>query len=277
MKNLLPYLVVLLFLMPAKIFGQKVIYFNRGFERVKSIKTADFYQIAEERKDKKYTITRYSADSVLVMRGVATETYFWGYDGDFVFYSYGHKRSEGVYKKDRKEGMWKYYNDSGTLEKERFYRNGSLDSIEINFYTSGEVRSKTGYANGKFMYDTYFNKDGQIEDNPFKEITDTAAFIPTRFKGDIDNYFYQSMSIPGDDLIEGTRNMELFSFAIDTTGEVVDFDIVKSISPKFDHEFYRLFSLMPKWEPATKNGKPIKTFIVFPYRFDVPIAHHFSQ
>ena len=55
-------------------------------------------------------------------------------------------------------------------------------------------------------------------------------------------------------------------FQINEDGTISNAKIARPIHPLFDNEALRIVSIMPKWSPATRNGKPIKT------RYSLPIS-----
>jgi outer membrane biosynthesis protein TonB len=48
-------------------------------------------------------------------------------------------------------------------------------------------------------------------------------------------------------------------FTIEKDGSLSEFEIIKSLNPVLDNEWLRVLKLMPKWRPAIKRGKLIKT------------------
>ena len=59
------------------------------------------------------------------------------------------------------------------------------------------------------------------------------------------------------------------AFIVEPTGKITDARILKSAAPQLDHEALRVIHLMPKWIPATKNGKPIKAQVTLPIVFEL--------
>ena len=57
------------------------------------------------------------------------------------------------------------------------------------------------------------------------------------------------------------------SFVVESDGSLSDFKILKGISKSLDEEALRVVRSMPKWQPATKDGKPIATRMSVPIRF----------
>jgi len=70
------------------------------------------------------TVTKYNSTGKVILianydNGIVT--------GEFQkFYNDGVLKSKGLYNKMKKEGLWKYYNEAGDLEKEELYKNGEL-------------------------------------------------------------------------------------------------------------------------------------------------------
>ncbi len=64
--------------------------------------------------------------------------------------------------------------------------------------------------------------------------------------------------------IEGSVFVE---FIINTDGKAVDAKILRSLTPECDAEVLRIVSILPLWQPATKDGKPIATRFVLPVQF----------
>lgn len=57
------------------------------------------------------------------------------------------------------------------------------------------------------------------------------------------------------------------SFVVESDGSLSDFKILKGVSKSLDEEALRVVRSMPKWQPATKDGKPIAARMSVPIRF----------
>ncbi len=59
----------------------------------------------------------------------------------------------------------------------------------------------------------------------------------------------------------GTRQTAVLEFTVCEDGEVCDVVVLNrdKISPIFEKEVLRVMSRSPKWEAATKDGKPVRT------------------
>jgi hypothetical protein len=59
---------------------------------------------------------------------------------------------------------------------------------------------------------------------------------------------------------------------IDSTGKVYEWDILNSINYEIDEAALKMAKNMPKWNPATQNGLPVKSTLVIPIQIgDAPV------
>ena len=59
------------------------------------------------------------------------------------------------------------------------------------------------------------------------------------------------------------------SFFIEKDGSISHVKVDHGISPELDKEAIRVVKLMPKWEPATQRGKPIRIATLLPVKFSL--------
>lgn len=58
-------------------------------------------------------------------------------------------------------------------------------------------------------------------------------------------------------------------FVIDKDGTLTAFSIIKDIGGGCGKEVLRLLKAMPKWEPATQRGIPVRVQFTLPIKFDM--------
>ncbi len=56
-------------------------------------------------------------------------------------------------------------------------------------------------------------------------------------------------------------------FIVSEKGKVENVKILRGVSDLLDKEAYRVISQSPQWEPAIKDGKPVKVVYTFPVVF----------
>jgi TonB family protein len=58
-------------------------------------------------------------------------------------------------------------------------------------------------------------------------------------------------------------------FIINENGEICNFQILDKKGFGLDEESIRVISLLPKWQPALKNNKPVKSFFILPVSYKI--------
>jgi antitoxin component YwqK of YwqJK toxin-antitoxin module len=61
----------------------------------------------------------------------------------------GKKNAEGKYVKEKKDSLWKFYDDLGILISSETYKNGSKQGLSKVYFPNGKVSDETTYANDK--------------------------------------------------------------------------------------------------------------------------------
>lgn len=59
----------------------------------------------------------------------------------------------------------------------------------------------------------------------------------------------------------------IVSFSIDESGEMKNIRVLRDIGDKTAFEIIRVLRLLPKWQPAMRNGKPFATTLKLPFKF----------
>ena len=58
-------------------------------------------------------------------------------------------------------------------------------------------------------------------------------------------------------------------FTVEKDGQITNGEIKFSVHPCLDEEALRVVHLLPRWLPATQNGKMVRSFYLLPIRFDL--------
>lgn len=111
--------------------------------------------------------------------------------------------------------------------------------------------------------DTLNNKSTQkivlIEQVPAYPGGETALF----------EYLKENVKYSNEDRIKGIQGMVYTQFVIDKDGSVVDIKTVFGIGGNCDKEVANAIAAMPKWKPATQQGKPVKVKYTLPENFTI--------
>ena len=78
------------------------------------------------------------------------------------------------------------------------------------------------------------------------------------------SFVAQNLVYPEQAVKDKVQGRVIVEMVIETTGEVADAKILRSVSPECDAEVLRIVNLMPKWTPGYKDGEPVRTTFVLP-------------
>jgi protein TonB len=85
----------------------------------------------------------------------------------------------------------------------------------------------------------------------------------------VSNYLRSHLVYPEEARTAKVAGTVVVEFIIDETGKVKDPVVKESIGSGCDGEAVRLISSMPAWVPAKEKGKPVKSIMALPVRFEI--------
>lgn len=80
-------------------------------------------------------------------------------------------------------------------------------------------------------------------------------------------YLLDNLEFPREALERDIKGVVRLRFAVKKDGSVEVIAILDSAHPLLDYTAWELIEKMPKWKPATKNGKPIESYFHLPISF----------
>ena len=105
-----------------------------------------------------------------------------------------------------------------------------------------------------------------------RAIADTVQPVKAQFPGGDSawNKFYaETMKYPAYALEHKVEGTVYVSFIVEEDGTLTHVQIVETPHRILCDEALRIVKLMPKWQPSTQNGKPIKSGVQFPITFKI--------
>lgn len=78
-------------------------------------------------------------------------------------------------------------------------------------------------------------------------------------------YIMENIKYPEQAIKEGIQGRVTVRFIVEKDGSISDVRPVLSVHPLLNKEAVRVVESMPKWTPATQNGKPVRV------RYNVPV------
>lgn len=213
------------------------------------------------------------------------------------WYENGHLKSQGVYSKNLKEGIWKYYDQSTKkLSHSGYYKNNQKEGL-WQYYKNGIKASAYTYRNdqleGPFaIYDTLGNiinqglyKDDMLYSQTLEEdSSDTLIISPMydskKCKEVIDYHtktecameqllrsIYKEINYPiyaRDHYIQGRVLMD---FIVTKEGKVENITFIQALCDEIEQECRRVINKLQNWIPASQNGELIDAHFSLPISF----------
>ncbi|WP_353720012.1 TonB family protein [Dyadobacter sp. 676] len=113
-------------------------------------------------------------------------------------------------------------------------------------------------------------KDSEVshaaESSPSMRV-DRWPYFPGGYKG-LNKFLANNLKYPSEALQNRVEGAVQVSFLLDEDGNVSSGRIIDSPGAELDEEALRLVSMMPRWTPAQKDGKPIAVWYTISIHFD---------
>ena len=154
----------------------------------------------------------------------------------------GYLAEDGQYVQNKKDGTWYEYDDTSRAIKELIYHLDTLVSV-TDLDSLDKERKKLD----------------------LKE--DTTGQVEAYYKGGtgaIAKLISKKIQLPQRTQILTSGGTVKVRFVIDTTGAVINREVLKSVEFSFDEECLRVISLLNKWVPAIDKGKLVKAYRIQP-------------
>lgn len=84
------------------------------------------------------------------------------------------------------------------------------------------------------------------------------------------NWLAKNLKYPKEARKKKIEGRVFVRFVVRKDGRLTDAKIIRSLDPLCDAEVLRIIGLMPKWEPALKDGKPVNFHMTLPVQFKLP-------
>lgn len=83
-------------------------------------------------------------------------------------------------------------------------------------------------------------------------------------KDRINEFLYSQLKWPSEADCNGTSYIQVI---IECDGSLSNFRLIRGFCEEFDAEAMRVVKLMPKWSPAIRSGKSVRSYFFIPVRF----------
>ena len=153
-------------------------------------------------------------------------------------------------------------NGYGSITKNVTIKDGQTATISETLQKNNIVLSPAGALTGPGFV--------AVDDDRIFDVVENNAQFPG---GEDACYKWLSEQIMYPDSCQehGIQGRVFVSFVVNTDGSVVEVKVMRSPDDNLSKEAERVVKLMPKWEPATRGKKPVRS------RFNLPIMFRFKD
>jgi hypothetical protein len=220
-----------------------------------------------DKKEKKLLLIEHFTDSSLQQS-----------NGLFVSYlPNGNKEMEGVYKMDKKDGLWKEWNWKGQLEDSIIYSDGTRKAeSSYSYYPGGKLLSLSIYKNDSLVKLANYDENGKELPTPNHEDLDkvfTKAEVEAAFPGGPaawSSYISRAIMLHVDEFKQSDYGTCIIRFIVDKNGTVHDVAVINSCGNLLGKIGVDAIKNGPKWIPAQQNGHYVNAYRLQPITLQNP-------
>ncbi len=202
------------------------------------------------------------------------------HEGRYQYYfENGITSADGNYKNGEKDGLWTGYYQDGKIDDSIEYKNGRTVTAKNFYYLEVEhqiLETLDDVANNQF-YATTYDLHGVVVSTENIPEDYTGLYLNTdkecSFPGGLhewSRYISQAITSHITELSESDYGTVLIRFIVDSSGNISD---VRPLSKKYSTIAKIAFNAIdagPKWIPAERNGKKVKTIRIQPVTLQNP-------
>ena len=122
-----------------------------------------------------------------------------------------------------------------------------------------------GYHPSKEEMDSWDAIDEAREDTAIFSIVEEKAQYP-QGTDSLKAFILNNLKYPSDACVQGRV---VIAFVVEKDGSITNVDIVRSVHPALDEAAINVVNKMPKWIPATNNGKIVRSRFYLPILFKI--------
>lgn len=151
-----------------------------------------------------------------------------------------------------------------TMSLNTLYQLGELRSSFVR-WVNGKT-SKKNKKNDKSTVVPIIDFDTSLSSYPVVNDSVADASFPDGNQA-LTKFMSENIHYPESLREANVRGRVVVQFIVDTDGSLSDLTVIKPLHPAIDREVIRVLRLMPRWNPATKDGKTVRTSMVLPVSF----------
>lgn len=107
-------------------------------------------------------------------------------------------------------------------------------------------------------------------DDEIYEVVENMPRFPNGGMSALMQYLNENIRYPEAAIKAGVQGRVTLQFIVDKDGSIDDVKTLRGVDPYLDAEAIRVIKMMPRWEPGTHKGKPVKVKYTVPVMFRIP-------
>ncbi len=304
---------LLLFTISMVLFGnvawsqRKLLYGKRYKDKLEAnskLLWAEAHQTLEKTADKKFVLkTYYPETRQMTYRVEYTDRTLREKSGKYeVWFDNGGKWKEGVYKNNKKHGLWKnykfkteqlsnygeYINDLkdgewnyldslGNIYYMQTYKNGELNGKTISYNKDGSIHKESLYKNGELVEEE--NKNAPTEEEEVFKIVEEMPHLSLCAEVEgleerrncsnqaLLKYIYSNIKYPRSARQQGIQGKAYIQFIVEKDGSLAEIETLQGVCADIEAECHRVIKSLPDWEPGKQRGEAVKVLFTLPIAF----------
>lgn len=214
------------------------------------------------------------------------------------WYDNGHKRWEGNYLNDKKEGEWQEFSfKNGRLIRKGLYHAGMKEGKWIELDSTGTTRATFFYKNGqkdggykvfdeegKLVSEGWYEKNKLIEKEKVKavqnkpDLIQQTPFLTTCKNEDAKEQqmcsdktlltaIYKNLNYPTlarERQIEGTA---IVHFVVEKDGQIAEVEVLRGLCKEIKATCINTLTYIPDWSPGMRDGEAVRVSFFLPMKF----------
>ena len=133
-----------------------------------------------------------------------------------------------------------------------------LITLSVSLANAQQSVSKVSVADEDVVYSLYEEEDGSQKE----------AHFPGGEKS-LMKFIAKNYVIPQSAADRNISGSVVVGFVVEKNGEITNVEVVKKVSQELDDEAVRVVMKMPKWNPGTVEGEPVRSYCRLPINIQV--------
>jgi len=143
------------------------------------------------------------------------------------------------------------------------------DTYELSSYFENAMKNLPNWTSGKINGENKSSREQLSISVKLKADEETKALPKIGLKKF--NHHFMSKLIKDVESLDGQDLIYRVTFIVEEDGSLTNIKIIDSNSPSYHSEIVRVIKSMPKWNPARKNGIPVRSI------FSMPVSIKFVE